>query len=243
MEMKSKNRRNQKNKRKNKEKLPRTLLHIPNADKKFHESWEDGDDPLNFPHPFRCLLASGGRPNLRKTNTAKNIVLRQEPPFEVIHLLHCGGSNSKEWDDFNVNLLKEVPEPYDEKIFNPAKKTLLIIEDWNFKNEKAANKKKFDRILGYTSTHQNVSVITTAQGFFSIPHMFRLMSNIICVWKTKDMDSLETMRRRVDMKKEDWLHIFNNFIIEPHDFLMIDNTKNTPYPLRINGYKVLKINY
>ena len=235
--------RRKKTKRK-KERLPRKLIHIPNADKNFHESWEEGDDPLNFPHPFRLLLASGGRPNLRKTNTAKNVVLRQEPPFEIIHLLHCGGSVTKEWDDFNVNLLDEIPEPYDTEVFNPDKKTLLIIEDWNFRDGfSSSHKKRIDRIFGYTSTHQNCSIICTSQGFFAIPHIIRLMSNVIIVWKTKDMDSMETIRRRVDMKKDDWLHIFNTYIKEPHDFLLIDNTKNTPYPLRINGYKILKINY
>ena len=57
------------------------------------------------------------------------------------------------------------------------------------------------------------------------------------------MDSLETIRRRVDMKKDDWLYIFNNFIKEKHDSLWIDNTKNTSYPLHVNGYQIIKINY
>ena len=231
-------------KKKPKSQLPKELIYIPNADKHFHEEWQDGDDALDFPHPFSCLLASGGKPNLRKTNTAKNIIVRQSPPFEKILLIHCGGRVTKEWGDFNAELLEEIPHPYDDEIFDPKVKTLLILEDLNFPdgfNEES--RKRIDRIYGYTSTHQNLSIICTAQGFFSIPHMIRLMSNVIIVWKTQDMDSLETIRRRVDMKRPDWLYMFNNFIKKKHDSLWIDNTKNTPYPLRVNGYQIIKINY
>lgn len=231
-------------KKKVKYKFPKELIHIKNADKKFHESWADDDDMLDFPHPFRVLLASGGRPNLRKTNTLKNIIVRQNPPFKKIYLLHCGGSNTKEYDDFNVELLTSIPEPYDKEIFDPDVKTLLIFEDLNFKCMNLRNElSKIDRIYGYTSTHQNVSIMTTSQGFFAIPHMVRLMSNVIIVWKTQDQDSMETIRRRVDMKKDVWEHILNKYLKEPHDSLWIDNTKGSKYPLRINGYQIVDVNY
>ena len=219
------------------------MIDIPNQDKAFHESWEEGDDPLDFPHPFRILLASGGRPNRRKTNTIKNIIVRQQPPFEKIYLIHCGGKVTKEYEDFNVELLEDIPAPYDEEIFDPEVKTLLVLEDLNFKSFNKIQRKNIDRIYGYTSTHQNCSILCTSQGFFSIPVMIRKMSNVIIVWKTQDMDSLETIRRRCDIKKEDWYHIFNNFIKEDWDSLWIDNTKDTKYPLRVNGYSVVKINY
>lgn len=232
-----------KKKKKSRPKLPKELLYIPNKDKAFHESWEEGDDALDFPHPVRILLASGGRPNLRKTNTLKNIIIRQDPPFQKIYLLHCGGSITKEYDDFNVHLLTELPEPYDEEIFDPLKKTLLILEDLNFKSFDKRERKKVDRIYGYTSTHQNLSIMTTSQGFFQIPPMIRKMSNVIICWKTQDMDALEIIRRRVDIKKDDWRYIFDNYIKEKHDSLWIDNTKSSPYPLRVNGYQIIKINY
>lgn len=223
-------------KKKNRPQLPKELIHIPNKDKKFHEDWQQGDDMLDFPHPCRILLASGGRPNLRKTNTLKNIIIRQCPPWKVIYLLHCGGSTTKEYDDFNVKLLTTLPNPYDEEMFNPKIKTLLILEDLNFKGLSKLESVKLDRIYGYTSTHQNVSTMCTSQGFFSIPPMIRKMSNIVIVWKTMDMDSLETIRRRVDMTKDQWHHIFDTYFEEKHDSLWIDNTKSSKWPLRLNGY-------
>ena len=80
-----------KNKRKNKVKLPKELIHIKNLDKSWHESWDDKEDEngldiLDFPHPFRMLLC--GKVNARKTNTIKNIIIRQNPPFENIYLFH-----------------------------------------------------------------------------------------------------------------------------------------------------------
>ncbi len=231
-------------KRKKRQRLPQELIYIPNADKKFHEKWEDGDDLLDFPHPVRILLASGGKPNLRKTNSLKNIICRQSPPFEKIYLIHCGGKITKEYEDFNVELLDEIPDPYDEEIFDPEKKTLLILEDLNFKDGfSRIQRKKIDRIYGYTSTHQNLSIMTTSQGFFAIPHMVRLMSNVLVLWRSADLDSMETIRRRVDLKKEDWYYILDNFLKKPYDSLWIDNTKNSPAPLRLNGYQIIKANY
>lgn len=224
--------------------LPRELIYIPNKDKDWHESWNPKkDDPLDFPHPFSILLASGGRPNLRKTNTVFNIICRQNPPFKKIFLLHCGGNATKEYDDFNVELLTELPEPCDPDVFDQKRKSLLILEDLNFTQMNKNDKRKLDRIFGFSRTHLSCSLITTSQGFFAIPHIVRLMSNVIVVWKTQDQDSMETIRRRVDMKKDVWKHILDKYVIEPHDSLWIDNTKKSPYPLRINGYEIIKINY
>ena len=223
--------------------LPKELLYIPNKDKEFHESWQTTDDLLDFPHPVRILLASGGKPNLRKTNTLKNILVRQNPPFEKIYLIHCGGKVTEEYEDFNVELLTEIPTPYDKEIFDPLKKTLLILEDLNFKSMGKQEMKNIDRIYGYTSTHQNLSIYTTSQGFFAIPHMVRLMSNVLILWRSADLDSMEIIRRRVDMTRDDWYYILNNYLKEPFDSLWIDNTKDSPAPLRINGYDIVKINY
>lgn len=226
-------------KRKNK-RLPKELIHIKNKDKQFHEKWEDDDDMLNFCHPFRCLLASGGRPNLRKTNTLKNIIIRQDPPFERILLIHCGGKNSKEYDDFNVELLDDIPDPFDEEIFDPEVKTLLILEDCNYQSMKRQELGKLQRIYAYTSTHQNLSICSTTQGFFLIPNFIRMMSNVIILWKAQDMDSMETIRRRCDFKKKHWEKLLKH-LVKPWDSLWFDNTKGTKYPIRKNGYEIIDI--
>lgn len=219
--------------------LPQELIHIKNKDKSFHESWSPGEDPLNFPHPFRILFASGGKPNMRKTNTLKNVIIRQFPPFEKIYLVHCGGFATEEYDDFNAELLEELPEPYDDELFPRKRKTLLILEDLNYTNMNRPTKTKLDRLYGYTSTHQSLTIMTTVQGFFQIPHIVRQMSNVIVLWKTKCIDSMDIIRRRIDMKKEMFYPLIEKYLIEKHDALWIDDTIESPYPIRINGFQIL----
>ena len=63
-------------------KLPKKILPIDNPDKEFHEAWDDKRDMLNIPHPFRSVLL--GPPNVGKTTVVKNLIIRQDPPFEEI---------------------------------------------------------------------------------------------------------------------------------------------------------------
>ena len=51
-------------------KLPDSVIHIKNVDKVFHEKWEAGRNPCDFPHPFRCvILGQVGKVNLRSLKT------------------------------------------------------------------------------------------------------------------------------------------------------------------------------
>ena len=54
---------------------------------------------LNFPHPFRGVLL--GPPNCGKTTTVKNTLMRQEPPFKRMYIIHCDGEYTQEYDDVN----------------------------------------------------------------------------------------------------------------------------------------------
>ena len=74
------------------ESLPQQLLAVRNLDKKNHEQWTASDDMLNFPHPFRGVLL--GPPNCGKTTTVKNILMRQDPPFKRMYIIHCDGELS-----------------------------------------------------------------------------------------------------------------------------------------------------
>jgi hypothetical protein len=91
------------------ESLPQQLLAVRNLDKKNHEQWEASADLLNFPHPFRGVLL--GPPNCGKTTTVKNILMRQEPPFKRMYIIHCDGEYTQEYDDVNGVLLKTIPYP------------------------------------------------------------------------------------------------------------------------------------
>ncbi len=215
---------------------PDELLIIENVEKRYHEKWFEGRNKLNFPHPFR-LLALGGV-NMGKTLWIQNIVARIQPPFRRILLYHCGGEYVKEYQDLDYTCINEIPEPNDE-IFNPDIKTLLIIEDKEYKYMSKEELKRLDRAFGYVSTHRGLSVICTGQDFFNLPAPIRRMTNIFILWKTKDIDSLKTIGRRVGLKKEEIQHLIKKYLTSLRDSLWLDGTFNSPYPIRKNGFQLI----
>lgn len=216
---------------------PQELIIIPNKDKSFHEKWDSDRDPLNFPHPYRMLLCSI-QPNLGKTLWIKNILLRAYPKFKEIFLLHCGEEQTEEYDEIDYFCLKSVPPPTSD-IFNPKVKSLLIIEDKNFKYMTKDDLHNLDRAYGFTSTHRNLSIITASQSFFDVPCSVRRMSNVYVIWKNKDLDSMKIIGKRVGLLKEEIWNLIKKYLKDAHDNLWIDATKNSPYPIRKNGYEII----
>ncbi len=213
----------------------KTLMYINNNEKSNHEKWSDihGRDMLNFPKPYRIILAGGV--NSSKTSTVLNIIARAFPVFENIYLLHCGGKYTTEYDAIDYTLLDSIPSPDDER-FNGKKKHLLIIEDKCFEDISKTEKKNLNRLFGYVSTHKNTSIIMTAQNFFDIPPSIRRMSNIFILWKILDRDLLGVLGRRVGYCKNDMIALANDYFVHYRDSLWFDNTQDSPYPIRSNGY-------
>ncbi len=216
--------------------FPDEIIHIPNKEKTFHEKWFDGRNKLNFPHPYRCLLLGGV--NSGKTTIIQNIVMRTQPVFQTIYLYHCGGGYCKEYDEIDYIQINSIPEP-DSELFNPKIKKLLIIEDKEYKYMKKDELMRLDRVFGYVSTHRNLSVIATGQDFFNLPVPIRRMSNIYILWKTKDLDSLKTISRKVGLKKEEIMSLMQDHLVKPRDSLWLDGTFDSPFKVRINGFEVI----
>jgi hypothetical protein len=127
-----------------KKKLPKELIPIPNADKAFHEKWKSGRDLLNFPHPFRGVFM--GPPNMGKSTTVKNLILRAKPPFEEVLCIHCDADFTQEYDDVGATMLGEIPAPSE---FEGEVKTLVIIDDLDIKNLNKDQKSNLDRLFGF----------------------------------------------------------------------------------------------
>jgi hypothetical protein len=89
-------------------KLEKRIYKLPNADKKNHEIWFPGRDLLNIPGPYRVGLL--GRPNSGKSTMIKNILLRADPQFDNIILIHPDGEDNKEYSDVrSCKLFKRIP--------------------------------------------------------------------------------------------------------------------------------------
>ncbi len=82
---------------KKKMRLPDRLIPLKNADKFFHERWETDRNRLDIPHPFRGVLL--GPPNCGKSTTAKNILIRAQPPCEAVTVIHCDPEHTREYLD------------------------------------------------------------------------------------------------------------------------------------------------
>lgn len=221
-------------KRKTKHRLPNKLFAIPNADKTFHEKWTKGRNMLNFPAPWRGVFL--GPPNVGKTTTIKNIILRANPPFEEIFCIHCDGDYTKEWDDCDVTMLDEIPSAQD---WMGEVKTLVILDDLEYKCMSRDQRKNLDRLFGFVSTHKNICIGLTSQDPFNVPPIVRRCANLWVLWKSSDLDSMTKVARKTGLKKDNFCAIFNDIMHDDKDGLWLDMTSKTPYPKRKNGFEII----
>jgi hypothetical protein len=214
--------------------LPNEIIALPNLDKAFHEKWKKGRNMLNIPHPFRCVAL--GPPNCGKGTVVKNILLRAKPAFEEVFVIHCDPDFTKEWDDIGGVMMSDIPNPEDWK---GEVKTLVVLDDLEFKGMCKDQRRNLDRLFGFVSTHKNISIILCAQDTFNVPPIVRRCSNLWVLWKMQDMDSLSQTARKTGMSAQNFNTIFNELMMSDHDSLWIDTTSKTPYPLRKNGYTLI----
>ena len=223
--------------KKMKNKLPDHIIALPCADKKFQEKWYKGRNWLNIPHSTRMILC--GPPSSGKSTSIKNIILRSDPPFESIQVVHYSAHDSKEWDDVGAEMLSELPHSDD---IPPEGKKLLILEDLDMANMCKEDKSKLNRLMGYCSSHKSLSIYINSQNPIDIAPPIRRMTNVFILYSQADLIALTLMASRTGMRKEDFLTIFEKFVKNKHDSLWIDLTANSPARYRINGYtKIQKI--
>ncbi len=225
--------------------LPKKIIAIPNADKIWHESWSKNRDLLNFPHPARIIFM--GPPNVGKTTAVLNCILRANPPFEEIFVVHCDPEFSQEYDclynydskgerDDGVQLLKDIPAPED---FEGLVKTLVILDDLELKDLNKMQRRALDRLFGFVSTHKHISVYLCSQDPFNVPPIVRRCSNVFVLWRLVDMDSMAMTTRKTGLESGTLKRIFNKLMTEPRDSLWIDLTDGSPAKLRKNGYEII----
>jgi hypothetical protein len=215
--------------------LPNKILPLPNPDKLFHESWTPGRNPLNITHPFRCVAL--GPPNVGKTTICKNILLRADPPFKRVFVIHCDPSFSAEYDDVNGEMLDSIPAPED---WDGTEKTLVVLDDLEYKTMKKDQRYNLDRLFGFVSTHKNISCILCSQDAFNVPQIVRRCANLWILWKSPDMDSMATIARKSGIKSAELISIFQHLMPGPKDSLWLDRTDKSPYPIRKNGFTIIR---
>jgi hypothetical protein len=215
--------------KKYKNRLPNTLIHIKNKDKADHEHWYANRNFANFPKPFRLICC--GSVNSSKTNTIKNIILRCYPRFENIILIHCNPEHTKEYDDVGLTdqFCDEIPP---KEYFNELEgRTLVVIEDVEFSEKRCPGLSLLFRNL---STHNNVSVALAYQDFIKIPTIARRLASQFVVWKLPDQVQMNMIEKRVGMKKGELVDLMGKVCKHRRDSICIDLSDDSPAPLRLN---------
>jgi hypothetical protein len=213
-------------------KLPNRLIPIPNADKQFHEKWTKDRNILNFPHPYRAVFV--GPPNTGKSTSIKNIIIRADPPFERIVVIHVDADGTQEYNDLEfAEIMDSIPAPTE---FDGEVKTGVIIDDIDYKALSKPQKSALDRLFGYVSTHKNVSTFATAQNPMDMPVSCRRCANIFVISKMHDKEAIRSLGAKVGIDPEHFRRCYG-MLDEPFDSLWIDGTKKTPYQIRLNGFR------
>lgn len=219
--------------------LPNKLIPMPNRDKQFHETWYPERNLLDFPHPFRMLLAS--KPNGGKTTAIKNIVLRValgKKPFQKIIICHCDPDNTREYNDLDHEMVHEIPAI---ESLDTSKKTLIILEDLNYLDMSQEQKGRLERLYGYASTHKNLSCVLTSQDPFRVLPTVRRCTNVWILWNNHDAQMTKSLAKRLGISSEKLVQLFQQECKNPHDSLWMDFTTGSPAPIRKNGYEVFSM--
>lgn len=223
-------------------KLPHELIFLPNADKSdWHEKWYPGRGMMDFPHPFRCCIL--GKVGMGKSTIAKNILMHcqlGESPFEQLIIIH-GSPTTKEWDEMDPTMvLNDIPNPHD--LCDNDVKTLIIIDDFEFAKLSKESLQNLSSLFRFVSSHHNISIICAYQSFFDVKPIVRKCCNVFILYRPNDNDELGTIARRVGMKKEMMIALFDKVVTGKRDTLTVDLIEGTPAPLRKNLFIPINVN-
>ena len=150
-----KRKKNGKKKGKKLGRAPREIVPLPNPDKKKHEYYKKGDNPIRFPKPFKCVIS--GRPNSGKSLMGIHIILAHQarkPKFDEIHIIHgCADTHTKEWDRLEPTSQRQDIPSYEE--YDPEKRTLLVFDDTDYTMLRSDELIRLSELVRFGSSHCN----------------------------------------------------------------------------------------
>lgn len=212
-------------------KLPNKILPFTTADKKNHEKWHSKRNIANFPCPCKILVI--GPPNVGKTSTVFNIVLRSKPMYDNVYIIQ-EFKNSAEYDELEpTEILDKIPPP---EFFNGEEKNLIILEDFEC-NKNDVNLSKLFRITG---SHCKTTIILLYQSFFRCMPLARRLSDVYIIYRMNDCNEMDMISRRVGYDKNHFNQLFNSFCNTKYDSICFDLTPHSPAPLRLNIFQPIR---
>lgn len=220
------------------------IIPLPNADKDgFHDEWYPGRNFGDLIHPFKMVTA--GPPGAGKTTAIMNIFLRiqlSERPFENLIVIQPNTSHEFDMLDPTV-ILNDFPEPEDLVTGKDDEmlKTCVIIDDFDLSRLTKTQQVNVSKLFRYLSSHNNISIMTSYQDFFSIPTIIRKCATQFLIYKPRNQDELTVIAKRVGIKKDEMHNIFDREIKTKRDCLLIDLSCPDEFMIRKNIFTVLNI--
>ena len=220
-------------------KLENKMIVIPNPDKvDLDVDFVKGDSNIRFSLPFRACIA--GQVSTGKTTMALNIILQRqlkEPRFDEIHIIH-GLETSREYNSIEPTSIRtNIPHISD---FCHNQRILLVFDDIEFTKLKRSDLRNLIQIVR-TGSHCGMSMIFVNQIFCSVNTSIRDNCNVFVLYKPTDLDSINTIGRRVGLNKKKITHVFDNIITGWHDSLCINFTKGALYRYSKNLFEPIEI--
>ena len=238
-------------------KFKKKMYPFLSTDKGFEERWTPGRDPMALPKPFRIVLS--GAPSTGKTRTAKNLILRGG--FKKVFVLH-EDPNTREYDCCGATILTQLPpneywmrgghsedsaseddtDSDDDDEQKEREPMCLVIDDICYASQfNKIQSARLNRACGFISSHFNLSLILSSQDFTELPPIARRCANYFVIWKPTCLDNLNTIGRRVGYTSQQMRDLYDNHVKNYEDSIMFDKSVRSPYPLRLNFYKMLKM--
>ena len=219
--------------------LENKLIFIPNPDKvNLDVSYVEGDSNMRVSMPFRLIIA--GNVGCGKTLMSINIILQRqlkEPRFEQIHIIH-GLESSREYDSIEPTSIRtNIPHISD---FTSDRRILLVFDDVEFSKLKRQDLRNLVTICRVGS-HCGISMIFVNQIFCAIPKAIRDNSNLFVVFKPTDLDSINTLGRRIGIDKKTIKHVFDKICPSWHDSLCVNLTKGAKFKYSRNLFGKIDI--
>jgi hypothetical protein len=218
---------------------PRELVILKNKDKICHESYSKGDSPLRFPHPFRCCILGGV--NSGKSLIVKNVIMAHQakkPKFLQVIIVH-GDPETLEYADIEPTQIRSsIPEISE---LDRDVKKLLVFDDTGFSDLSKDDMRKISDLWRHGSTHRNTSIILGHQAFFRVPSIIRTCTNVFIVFKPRDLDSLARIGRRIGLRKETIVSLFQTELSAYRDCLTVNLIPSSPHVFWKNYFTPLEI--
>lgn len=226
-----------------------TLTLIKSKDKSLHERWYDGRNLGDWPCPSRIILI--GRPDSGKSTLISNIILKARPPYKKIFLSHPTLIKNDDDEDDTDDVVEEYKHidyiplaelPHPKYFDNGCSKQLYVLDDCDLKNLSREQAKFLGKIVSYSSTHYNLTVIISSQNPFSqLPPSLLRFSNVFCFFRYNDLSFIKTIFNRIGISKKNVDKLLNELSsYGTHDFLCVDYTLDSPCRFRKNIYIPIK---